>query len=157
MPFLCKGKTCPEQRCGKHFSTLPYLLARAFSPDCNLSQWPHEDRQKVRAAVSSYGTALLKKLGAGDDVGVNLMQELGQWVMRAGPLGLPTDLTADPVAFWNGIALNVPCLARLALAVLTISPSEACVERSFSHQSLIHSDLRARLNQSTIEADEQCA
>jgi len=52
---------------------------------------------------------------------------------------------------------EVPALIQVALAIFSIVPSEASVERSFSHQSSVFSDLRTRLDDSTVEAIEQDA
>ena len=43
-------------------------------------------------------------------------------------------------------------LATIALEMLAINPSEASVERSFSHQKLTHSTLRNRLADEVVEA-----
>ena len=57
-----------------------------------------------------------------------------------------------PLTYWNQVTIHVPILAKVALCIFSICPSEACVERSVSAQGLLHSDLRARLSDSTIEA-----
>ena len=46
----------------------------------------------------------------------------------------------------------MPLLARVALTVYAITPSEACCERSFSHQGLLHSSLRGNLDDESIHA-----
>jgi hypothetical protein len=56
------------------------------------------------------------------------------------------------VEYWEGVALHVPILAKLAIVIFGLAPSEACVERSFSHQGLLHSDLRGSLDDSSIKA-----
>ena len=43
-------------------------------------------------------------------------------------------------------------LSVLALAMLNVNPSEASVERSFSKQKFIHTPLRNKLHQDTVEA-----
>lgn len=43
-------------------------------------------------------------------------------------------------------------LARVALAVLAVNPSEAAVERTFSQQRIVHSRLRSRLVDRLVEA-----
>ena len=125
----------------------PYLLARALYPDADLSSWPAADRNKLNAALTSYCLPLLKKFGHGDDVLPLLKTQVGQWVTRNGPLAV----IARPL-HWEGVALHVPILAKVATTIFGISPSEACVERSFSNQGLLHSDIRASLDDSSVRA-----
>eukprot|EP00668_Euglena_longa_P036889 GGOE01047459.1.p3 GENE.GGOE01047459.1~~GGOE01047459.1.p3 ORF type:complete len:102 (+),score=0.13 GGOE01047459.1:500-805(+) len=66
-----------------------------------------------------------------------LKAQVGQWVTRNGPLAV----IARP---------HVPILAKVALTLFSLTPSEACVERCFSHQSLLHSDLRANLDDASV-------
>ena len=56
---------------------------------------------------------------------------------------LQTEKPVTPLTFWREMAVYVPHLALVAIAVFSIAPSEAAVERSFSAQSLLHSDLRS--------------
>jgi hypothetical protein len=91
-------------------------------------------------------------------------------VLRARAIAAPP----EPTAFWQRVSLAVPLLASIALTVFGINPcrlafqliwfaldregdrkvsmwvSEAAVERSFSHQSLLHTDLRNKLHEDTI-------
>lgn len=43
-------------------------------------------------------------------------------------------------------------LSVIAMAILSVNPSEASVERSFSQQKFIHTPLRNRLHKETVEA-----
>lgn len=143
-----------DHRCGKHFTSLPYFLASAFNPTCDLSSWSDSDRKKLHNAVSSYFVPLLKKYGHDEAVLPALQEQLGQWVQRAGPLTVPPaqNPPLDPSTYWRSISLHVPLLSKVALTIFAIAPSEASVERSFSHQGLVHSDLRASLDDSSVQA-----
>ena len=146
-----------EERVGKHFSSLPYLLCSAFSPSADLSSWTHAERNKVSAAVGGYLLPLLKKFGYDDSIQANLKVQMGQWVTRTGPLTIPQGPLPAPVPYWQGIALHVPLLAKAALCLFRLAPSEASVERSFSNQTLLHSDLRSSLDDQSIHAEQWCS
>ena len=143
---------CRQQRCGKHFTGTAFLLAKALSPDADLSVWTAADRNKLNNALTTYCVPLLKKFGHGDDIFVPLKAQVGQWVTRNGPLAITERPLPQPVQYWEGIALHVPILAKVAITIFTVTPSEASVERSFSHQSLLHSDLCANLEDESVRA-----
>jgi hypothetical protein len=139
-----------EERCGKHFNGTAYLLARALAPGADLSAWSPEDRDEVMAALDSYCVPLLGKLGGADPA--QFKTEFGKWVVRSGPLAMPPDPVPEPEEYWQSVALHVPLVSKVALTIFAISPSEACVERSFSHQGLLYSELRTRLGDDSVEA-----
>ena len=56
------------------------------------------------------------------------------------------------LTYWEGLALTIPLLSKIALSVYSIVPSEASVERSFSHQSIVHSDLRNKLSDEAVQS-----
>jgi hypothetical protein len=94
----------------------------------------------------------LKKFGFGDEVLPQLKKEVGQWVTRSGPLAINARPLPRPLDYWEGVALHVPILARVTTTLFNMVVSEASVERSFSHQSLLHSDLRTNLDPSSVRA-----
>ena len=96
----------------------------------------------------------LKKIGHDDTVLPQLNVQMGQWVMRAGPLAIPQGPPPDPVLYWQSVAMNVPLLAKAVLCLFALSPSEACVERIFSHQTLLHTELRSSLDDASIQAEQ---
>ena len=126
-------------------------MAKALATDADHAQWDSSQRDKLHVAIGGYCVAVLNKLGH-PNAEAQLRTEMGKWVQRSGPLSVPPNPQPSPTRYWQSIALVVPMLAKVALAVFSITPSEAAVERSFSHQSLVHSDLRTRLDDSTIEA-----
>ena len=62
------------------------------------------------------------------------------------------DPAPDTISYWFEMAVHVPLLSKVAVAVCSIAPSEACVERSFSNQGLVHSDHRSSLEDSSVQA-----
>ena len=56
------------------------------------------------------------------------------------------------VHYWTRQVFRAPELARIALIANAPHPTEASVERSFSHQGLISNDLRCSLSQESVKA-----
>jgi hypothetical protein len=54
-------------------------------------------------------------------------------------------------AVWNLYLADAPIISHAAVAILSVTGSEAAVERTFSAQGLVHSDLRNRLGDTTVE------
>ena len=73
-----------------------------------------------------------------EDVNSTVKQDIGRFILREGPFKAEA-LTAE--AYWQQLAISSPRLAKVALRVLSIAPSEAAVERAFSHRKLIHSNI----------------
>lgn len=63
------------------------------------------------------------------------------------------DLAAFPRAVWNLYLADAPIISHAAVAILSVCASEGAVERTFSAQGLVHSDLRNRLGDATVEAE----
>ena len=112
-----------EQRCGKHFDHPIYLLAKALSPDANLSCWSSQDRQQLMDCIPTYCMAVLAKVGHdGPGVLPQLEEEMGRWVHRSGSLSVPNPVP-EPMAYWQRICLAVPFLGCVAVTVFSINPS----------------------------------
>ena len=109
------------------------------------------DKNKLSGMMASYCVPLLTKLGHSEDVLPPLRGQLGQWVSRSGALQIP-EADLNGLDYWHGIAIHVPLLAKVVVAVHSITPSEACVERSFSQQGLLHSEVRASLSAESVKA-----
>ena len=58
----------------------------------------------------------------------------------------------DIVHYWTRQVFRAPELARLALLACAPHPTEAFVERGFSHQGLICNDLRGSLSEESVKA-----
>jgi Protein of unknown function (DUF 659)/hAT family C-terminal dimerisation region len=59
----------------------------------------------------------------------------------------------DARAVWNLHLSHAPVVAHAAVALLSISGSEAAVERTFSAQGEVHSDRRNRMRDDIVEAE----
>jgi Protein of unknown function (DUF 659)/hAT family C-terminal dimerisation region len=57
----------------------------------------------------------------------------------------------DPRSVWFLYTDKAPEMSYVALALLSVNASEACVERSFSAQGFVHSDVRNRLGPKEVE------
>ena len=143
------GQFCTKLRCGKHFTSNAFFAARALAPDSNISNWSEEDRNRLQDLTSTFFMQLLAKMGHGPEVLVDLRADVGKWVLRTGSLSMPNPVPL-PLVYWHSNALTIPLLTKVALTIFSIVPSEAAVERSFSHQSLLHTDLRNKLHEDTI-------
>ena len=55
---------------------------------------------------------------------------VGQFILREGPFKV-TNKDIAAAAYWKSVVVMAPRLAKVALRVLSIAPSEASVERSF--------------------------
>ena len=63
------------------------------------------------------------------------------------------EMEVDWKLFWTKYYHICPHLSIVALCLLSIGISEACVERSFSIQKLTHSDTRNRMKEDIVEAE----
>jgi len=59
----------------------------------------------------------------------------------------------SPKYIWGKYIFSHTILAKVAIAILSLCPSEACVERSFSMQTDVHSLDRNRLSNNSVEAE----
>ena len=59
----------------------------------------------------------------------------------------------DAKAVWSLYLEDAPVIAHAAVALLSVAGSEAAVERSFSAQGTVHSDLRNWLSDEMVEAE----
>ena len=105
------------------------------------SEWPttrrEEALQSVLSLVDEKDTAAMKAA-------------VGSFLLRENPFPL-TQEDKDFETYWRLRAVSSPVLAKVALKVGSISPSEAAVERAFSHLKLLHSKLRNRLHERSVD------
>lgn len=93
---------------------------------------------------------LLKYFAPEEQAEVQL--QLGSFIIREGVFNVGT---ANPISmdvFWRSKAVTCPKLAKFALGLLAIAPTEASVERAFSHRKLLHNPLRNALQDASVEA-----
>ena len=82
----------------------------------------------------------------------DIQQQLGSFVIREGIFSISPTNPNDMETFWRSKALACPELAKFALGLLAIAPTEAAVERAFSHRKLLHNPLRNALKDASVEA-----
>jgi hypothetical protein len=88
-------------------------------------------------------TVQLAQFTARQGVFVTLDEDIATIARQPGPF--------NPRLVWSLYA--EAALARVATVLLSVSPSEAAVERTFSAQKAVHSDHRNRLHGDTIESE----
>lgn len=148
--FHAAALSALDKRLGKNFSSPVFSLVKGLAPGAQLSSWTDEERSKFQTALTAFASPLLNKLGHNDDDTMNCLRgQLGKWVSRLGALAIP-DPIPEAIPYWFDVAIHVPLLSQVAIAIHSIVPSEASVERSFSHQSLVHSELRTRLEDGSV-------
>ena len=80
---------------------------------------------------------------------------MAKFIGKTGPFD-GVDLILDqsrPREYWSYFKYTVPELSEAALALLSINPTEAACERSFSHHKVVHRPSRNRLSNANIKAE----
>lgn len=133
---------------------LEAMLGRSFpfsnpvEKPCEPSHYPlrHSDldcqetfnqpqREAMFDTLKKIGLPILSRLNF-EESDVKLQVQFGDWCTRSGRLA---DCTVkNAVDFWKLKKLYAPHLATVCLANYEASPTEACCERSFSHQVYCH-------------------
>ena len=86
------------------------------------------------------------------DTHENLCVQLRSFTRKLHPFNkMRADL--DYPAYWAFAERACPDLAQVAFAIRAMTMSEACTERSFSHQKIVHEPRRANLGHSQVEAE----
>ena len=123
-----------------------------------------ETIEDARRFVVSFGSAYLRFFHMSalseDDLSGLLRNQLGQFVGRRGRFQQLDEqvrtMKKSAGAQWSAVdvwALYEMELATVATALLTMPASEAAVERSFSAQGAVHSKLRNRLHDITVQQE----
>lgn len=79
-----------------------------------------------------------------------IAEDIGEYLLRRGDWVHNPDETSEK--YWQRLLLVAPNLPRVALTANAAHSTEACVERAFSAQGLLHSDLRAALSLEAINS-----
>lgn len=123
-----------------HFvASICVFLAQFLDPKEDQASW-EEDRRQTAADL------LLRHVDGDPNV---VRQDIGRFILRDGPYKAEA---ASAEAYWQQLAITAPRLAKVARKVLSIAPSEAAVERAFSHRKTIHSNIRNSLADASVEA-----
>ncbi|MGH7239679.1 MAG: DUF domain-containing protein [Candidatus Saccharimonadales bacterium] len=113
-------------------------------------------RQSVLGAVQSqFGSFIVKGDMFSDltDRIDNNKQKSLECNKKAATEGKPAHYFFNPKEIWNQYVTSAPEITHAAIALLSIVPSEAAVERSFSLQDMIHSKRRNRLKASSVQSE----
>jgi hypothetical protein len=143
---------------------VPATLAVALLSFATLPPSLNERSQEARRFIRDFGASYLTQYQLCDkneqDMRAELTSQLAHCNARRGMfVSLDEDKAAiqsqeedfDPRLVWS--LYTESSLSRVALVLLSISASEAAVERSFSSQAAVHSKERNRLHSQTIEAE----
>ena len=142
------------ERKEKHMSTTPLAKLAVLLLGCDgAAEAPSDasdlaDSLKSAAAYyfSSWGSSSIeaeKKAEAAVCQFTGFIIGGGHWCKGEGEKWKP---------YWMRQSLKCRELSTVALAMGSIHPTESCVERTFSHQGLVHSDLRNRLEDESVKA-----
>ena len=118
----------------------PFCFSQFVDPRVDQSSWDPVLRERM-------ASLLVTSIG-GDKATAE--QEIGRFILREGPF--KEDAKQSPSFYWQHLAITAPRLAKAAKRILAIAPSEAAVERAFSHRKTIHSQIRNSLTESSVEA-----
>jgi len=72
--------------------------------------------------------------------------------MKEGKYSTSLGADEDQAAYWQRCSSYAPLLASVALCLLTVVPTEAACERSFSTEGHLHSKLRNSLGDASVRA-----
>lgn len=123
---------------------------------------PHYDRiamehcEMVISTMREMASYYFQELCFGDRTQAKLAkfdQQIGLFLIGGEPWLPPIKSDESTQAYyWSRQVVRAPELSTVALFICAIHPTEACVERSFSHQDLINSDLRNLLSEISVQA-----
>jgi hypothetical protein len=129
-----------DARWKKNFANDGVILQRFFNPFDSQALWTPEKRKEAVEILLAHAP-----------VGTDFVEEVGKYVLREGYFAMRPEVK-DTKGYWRSMALDSPDLAKFVIGVMSISPTEASVERAFSHRKKIHSDIRNSLSEESVEA-----
>ncbi len=147
----------------QHVNTNAVILCSLFTFDPAYSSFDEQERVNADDWFSSWGTSFIKhySLSTHDDVdaiGRALEQQRSQFLSREGLFSSLDDRRAklgrgrlSARTLWGGYLGTVQEMAACVLALLELTASEAAVERSFSRQGQVHSKVRNRLGDESVQ------
>jgi len=152
---------CLQKEFTTHLNPGALAAVAAFSFDKTGMELLKKTRVETATFIADWGKKFLTKFYPNDaeNVGVQALQ----FTTKSGHFQNVEDEAAsltfkggfDPIGFW-GLFIDQPAraaLARVALALLSVVPTEAAVERSFSAQADTHSRDRNSLSQELVESE----
>ena len=112
------------------------------------------DEQRISRVLAQQFSALISKSGVFADIDEHKQSMQRQQLSAADRSSEHSTWDARPV--WGLYRLTATELALWAQALLSVTASEAAVERSFSAQGIVHSDSRNRLQDESVQDEMMC-
>jgi hypothetical protein len=142
-----------NKRAGKMFNYDMLHCFRFLDPAVDQrTAYSDEERTTAMAKLMVYAKPYFERRGE-DFNEQNFATQVGRFVVRPeAERNFAGDKLEFYNAYWSSKAVSWIALARFALPLGDAAISEAAVERSFSAQARIFSDLRARMTESSCEA-----
>ena len=155
----------------KHVNRNAVIMCATFSFDSNLTS--HFNGESLDAAITwftTWGARFVKEYSMSDEsddfrIRAILTHQLSAFKGFTSPFTamqerkqILTEVARlskkkwDPRELWNLYRDTVPEITACALALLSLTASEAAVERTFSKQGLVHSKLRNALSPESVQA-----
>ena len=147
--FRDKTLACLTKREANHWSMDIHRLALLVTPKTNYTTMKKQQLQENRELLERYIHSIKKKLGHSID-STELKEDVTAWINRS-----RNDREGDGHdvrQFWANESIVYPHVGMIAHVLGKIPPSEASVERCFSHQKLLHTPLRNSLNVDKVNA-----
>lgn len=141
------------RRTTKHMKMTPHMeVVNFLHPVCKTES---EDLIHITDKLRSMGEYYFQELGLETSSITNkidkLNAQMAAYILGGGLWELESE-EETLVHYWTRQVFRVPELARVALFSCTPHPTEACVERTFSHQGLICNDLRGSLSEISVKS-----
>ena len=153
--FYQQAALAVAQRRRAHMISGPMLdLANFLHPGANKDSMDENDVARSVAKAEQVARYYMQELGfVGDQLEAKMekvRKQLGAFLLGRGKW--VREGSEGALAYWGRHCVEAPEMSRAAAFCYSAHPTEACVERSFSHQGRIMGDLRAQLSETSAQA-----
>ena len=151
--FFKKARDIIIRRTTKHMSMTPHLEVVNFLNPRNKTDY--DNLISITDELRSMAQYYFQELGI---EGISVCNKIAKVNIQMAAYvlgGCLWELESEKetvVHYWTRQVFRAPELARVELFYCTTHPTEACVERTFSHQGLICNDLRSSLSEKSVKA-----
>lgn len=145
-----------------HINEAAVICSALFSFDkTHMLTFNEISRQKAKDWLLEFGVIFIKRYEYSTEdsetiIKSRILTQLGSFVGKKDVfLSMEKkreSMMIDLKSLWNLYVDTAPELSHLALALLSVTASEASVERSFSAQDYIHTDKRNKLDDATVQS-----
>jgi hypothetical protein len=159
---VCKrGGAALKQRWNAQVNRPATVACTMLSLDVDLENLEQTEKEAAKEFIVQFGTAYIRFYNLsslGDELEGELQRQVTSFVGRRGRFDKLAELIAraktvdefDPFDVWDMYSIE---LAVVAKALLSITASEAAVERSFSAQDAVHTKKRNRLLDTAVQQE----